>query len=89
MEKLIVDKKYQELYKQIDDYIIMVETDLEGIITYATKPFSKISGYSRKELFGRNINLLKHPDVSQGFFEKLWDYRAGNRGVCRRKCKNE
>ena len=73
MEKLIVDKKYQELYKQIDDYIIMVETDLEGIITYATKPFSKISGYSRKELFGRNINLLKHPDVSQGFFEKLWE----------------
>ena len=73
MEKLIVDKKYQELYKQIDDYIIMVETDLEGIITYATKPFSKISGYSRKELIGRNVNLLKHPDVSPRFFEKLWD----------------
>ena len=47
----------------------MVETDLEGVITYATKPFSKISGYSRKELIGKNINLLKHPDVSQEFFQ--------------------
>ena len=73
VQKLIVDKKYQELYKQIDDYIIMVETDLEGVITYATKPFSKISGYSRKELIGKNINLLKHPDVSQEFFQKLWN----------------
>ena len=73
VQKLIVDKKYQELYKQIDDYIIMVETDLEGVITYATKPFSKISGYSRKELIGKNINLLKHPDVSPEFFQKLWN----------------
>ena len=73
LEKLIVDKKNQELYEQIDDYVIMVETDLEGIITYATRAFCKISGYSKKELIGKNINLLKHPNVSQGFFEKLWE----------------
>jgi PAS domain S-box-containing protein len=73
LQKLIVDKKNQELYEQIDDYVIMVETDLEGIITYATRAFCKISGYSKKELIGKNINLLKHPNVSQGFFEKLWE----------------
>jgi aerotaxis receptor len=68
----IINKKYLELYSYIDDYVIMVETDLNGIITYATKPFCKISGYSRKELLEKNINLLKHPDMSKGFFKKLW-----------------
>ncbi len=72
MKKLSINKKYQELYNQIDDYVIKVETDLNGIITYATKPFCKISGYSHKELIGRNINLLKHPNISSIFFEKLW-----------------
>jgi aerotaxis receptor len=68
----IINKKYLDLYSYIDDYVIMVETDLNGIITYATKPFCKISGYSRKELLEKNINLLKHPDMSKGFFKKLW-----------------
>ena len=59
IQKLVINKKYQELYSQIDDYIIMAETDLQGIITYVTKPFCEISGYSKKELIGKNINLLK------------------------------
>lgn len=72
MQEQIINKKYQELYTQIDDYVIKVETDLDGIITYASKPFCKISGYSHKELLGRNVNLLKHPNISSIFFEKLW-----------------
>lgn len=73
IQTLIINKKYLELFSQMDDYVIMVETDLNGIITYATKPFCKISGYSRKELLEKNINLLKHPDMSKGFFKKLWN----------------
>ncbi len=72
IQKEIADKKYEELYIQIDDHVIKVETDLEGIITYASKPFCKISGYSHNELVGRNVNLLKHPNISSIFFEKLW-----------------
>ena len=72
MQKQIINKKFKELYNQIDDYVIKVETDLNGIITYASKPFCKISGYSHSELVGRNINLLKHPNISSIFFEKLW-----------------
>lgn len=79
IQKLVINKKYQELYSQIDDYIIMAETDLQGIITYVTKPFCEISGYSKKELIGKNINLLKHPDVSSRFFEKLWNELETNK----------
>ena len=78
-QKLIIDKKYQELHSQIDDNVIKVETDLEGIITYASKPFCKISGYSHKELLGRNVNLLKHSNISSVFFEKLWSELQTNK----------
>ena len=78
-QKLIIDKKYQELHSQIDDNVIKVETDLEGIITYASKPFCKISGYSHKELLGRNVNLLKHSNISSVFFEKLWNELQTNK----------
>ena len=78
-QKLIIDKKYQELHNQIDDNVIKVETDLEGIITYASKPFCKISGYSHKELLGRNVNLLKHSNISSVFFEKLWNELQTNK----------
>jgi len=79
MQKEITDKKYQELYSQIDDHVIKVETDLEGIITYASKPFCKISGYSHQELIGGNVNLLKHPNISSIFFEKLWSELKTNK----------
>ena len=72
MQKLSIEKEYQSLHTQIDDNVIKVETDLNGIITYASKPFCKISGYSHKELLGRNVNLLKHSNISSVFFEKLW-----------------
>ena len=72
MQKLSIEKEYQELHTQIDDNVIKVETDLNGIITYASKQFCKISGYSHKELLGRNVNLLKHSNIASAFFEKLW-----------------
>jgi aerotaxis receptor len=72
MQKLSIEKEYQELHTQIDDNVIKVETDLNGIITYASKQFCKISGYSHKELLGRNVNLLKHSNIASAFFQKLW-----------------
>lgn len=79
LQKQIINKKYEELYTQIDDYVIKVETDLDGIITYASKSFCKISGYSHNELVGRNVNLLKHPNISSIFFEKLWNELKTNK----------
>lgn len=71
-KKEILNKKYQELLEQIDNYIIKVDTDLQGNIISATKPFLKLCGYTKEELIGKNINILRHIDVSKTFFEKLW-----------------
>lgn len=79
MQKEFLTKEYEELFEQIDNYILKVETDLEGNITFVTKNFCKISGYTKEELIGKNINILKHPDVSDKFFEKLWsDLQVNN-----------
>lgn len=66
-------KEYNDLLKAIDKYIVMAQTDQSGFITYITQAFCDISGYTKKELIGRNINIIRHPDMSKKFFENLWN----------------
>lgn len=76
-QKNIISNKYDVLFDQIDNYIIKIETDLEGNIISATKPFYKISGYSKEEILGENTNILNHLDVSKTFYDNIWrDLRA-------------
>jgi aerotaxis receptor len=66
-------KEYTDLVKAIDKYVVMTQTDKSGFITYVTQAFCDISGYSKKELIGRNINVIRHPDMSKKFFENMWN----------------
>lgn len=68
----IISEKHDVLFEQIDSYIMKLETDLNGNIIFATKPFYKLSGYSENEILGKNISILRHPDVSETFFENIW-----------------
>ena len=51
---------------------IISQTDLKGIITYANRAFSEVSGYSVEELIGKPHNILRHPDMPKVVFEKMW-----------------
>jgi len=51
---------------------IISQTDLKGIITYANRAFSEVSGYSVEELVGKPHNILRHPDMPKVVFEKMW-----------------
>jgi PAS domain S-box-containing protein len=53
--------------------LIFSETDLHGVITSVSKPFEKISGYSRSELIGSNHNIVRHPSMHSSDFKNLWD----------------
>ncbi len=71
--------------------IILSETDLKGIITYASSDFIRISGYTEEELLGQPHNILRHPDMPPWAFKDLWDtVEAGNpwRGIVKNRCKN-
>ncbi|MCG3718818.1 PAS domain S-box protein, partial [Aliarcobacter butzleri] len=69
----LINKKYENIFNEIDNYIIKVDLDLQGNIVFATKSFYKISGYSQEEIIGKNINILRHPDMSNIFFKNLWE----------------
>jgi len=52
--------------------VILSETDLRGIITYANRRFCQISGYERPELIGKNHNIIRHPDMPRELFRQMW-----------------
>ena len=67
------NKKFQKLFNKFDENVIASTTNLNGIITYSTEAFCKISGYSKKELIGSPQNIVRHPDTCPDTFKELWD----------------
>ena len=53
--------------------VIISQTDLKGIITFANRKFCEVSGYSVDELVGQAHNIIRHPDMPRDAFEKMWD----------------
>lgn len=56
----------------VDEHVITSRTDLLGNITYASKAFCQISGYSKEELLGKNHRILRHPSMSAELYQDLW-----------------
>ena len=68
----LLKNSYDELLSQVDRYVLKLDTDLDGKITFVTKYFCEMSGYSKDEILGKNANILRHPDMSQNFYKNLW-----------------
>jgi len=67
-----IDEEYM-----VDGSVIISQTDLKGVITYANKAFCKVSGYKRDELVGQAHNIVRHPDMPKIEFAQLWETIAG------------
>jgi len=68
MNKVIpIDKEY--IY---EGRVAISQTDLNGTITFVNRKFSEISGYSVDELIQSNHDIIRHPNVSQEIFDKMW-----------------
>ncbi|WP_434782781.1 MAG: EAL domain-containing protein [Ferrovum myxofaciens] len=68
-----------------------IETDLDGIITYVNDTFVKMSGFSRNELIGENLNIVHHPYMPQWAFEDLWKTVKGGhpwQGIIKNRTKS-
>lgn len=62
----------QTLNAAVNASLVKCELDAEGIIMDINDKYSEVSGYSRKELLGRNYRLfLKDTEKEQ--FEKIWN----------------
>ncbi len=71
--------------------ILVSRTNLKGIITYCNEPFIEISGFTEKELIGKNHNIVRHPDMPPAAFADLWrTIKAGKpwNGLVKNRAKN-
>jgi aerotaxis receptor len=53
--------------------VIISQTDLDGVITFANRKFCEVSGYTAKELVGKPHNIIRHPEMPKIIFEKMWN----------------
>jgi len=51
---------------------IIAETDLQGNIIYVNEEFLKVSKYSKDEIIGQNIRILRSGHMPQGVYQNLW-----------------
>jgi len=73
MSKIIpIDEEYF-----FNENVIISQTDLKGVITYANKFFCSVSGYKIEELIGKSHNILRHPDMPHVVFAKIWETIQG------------
>lgn len=74
MQELIHErtKKLNKSLSLFSDNVISSSTDTKGRITYASKAFCDISGYTEEELIGMHHNILRHPDMQSKLYEDLW-----------------
>lgn len=55
----------------LDRYAIVLMTDENGIITYVSEEYEKVSGYSRTEVLGKPLSNFQHPDVPDDFYHEM------------------
>jgi PAS domain S-box-containing protein len=69
----------EKLNKDFDKYVISSRSNLDGLITYASKAFSDISGYTQSELVGQPHSLIRHPDMPKELFIEIWSKLKNNK----------
>lgn len=51
----------------------VVITSIDGNIEYVNPKFTKLTGYSQKEVLGRNPSILKSGSQGVSFYRNLWE----------------
>ena len=73
IEVMCKQKMLDEYKTAVDDSTIVSKTNPKGIITFVNDKFCEISGYSKKELIGRNHNMVRNPDMPSSTFKDMWN----------------
>lgn len=90
-EAIRLNHEFEGVLKGYDSLIIASRTDANGIITYTSQAFEKISGYTKEELIGQNHNIVRDPDMSNEIFFNMWQtIKSGKiwKGKLKNRAKN-
>jgi PAS domain S-box-containing protein len=68
----ITPNAHEKIMHQGD--LIVSKTDVKGRVTYGNRTFHDYSGFTEKELLGKQHNIIRHPDMPRAVFKLLWDH---------------
>ena len=68
-----VDKEVTFQDEGLDAKALITKTDLKGIITYASRAYRAMTGYSKEEMVGQRHSIVRHPDMPAAAFKEMWD----------------
>jgi PAS domain S-box-containing protein len=72
-KKLVHERKILQEYRHaVDKSGPVSRMDLTKTITYVNTYFCDITGYTRDELIGHPLDILRHPDVPPKFYVEMW-----------------
>lgn len=72
-EKLLkAYEKLDEFTSILNKYVITVKTKPDSTIIEVSDAFEKASGYSKDELIGKSISMIKHPEQDRKIIKDLW-----------------
>ena len=81
-ELIKAKQEIDEQQKMVNKYVLILSTDLNGIITDVNEAYCKFTGYSKEELIGQKHNIMRHPDIHDEFFEDMWSTILDNKIWC-------
>ena len=72
-ERKKAEEELFKIYKAVEQSPVMtVITGLDGTIEYVNPAITKITGYSKDELIGRNPKILNSGETSSDVYKSLW-----------------
>ncbi len=91
-EEVMRQKRLLEAEREaLNKSAIVAETDVKGKITYVNDKFVEISGYSRKELLGKDHSIINSGHHPASFFRKMWTTISSGKtwiGMIKNKAKS-
>jgi PAS domain S-box-containing protein len=73
-EQKLAEESIRKLSRAVDQSpTSIIITDKSGIIEYVNPSFTQSTGYTDKEVVGKNPHILKSGETPQEEYEQLWD----------------
>ena len=71
-----------EIEKELGERdLIVSSTNKKGIISYVNSTFTRVSEYTKDELYGKPHNIVRHPDMPKAVFRYVWENLLNKKSV--------
>lgn len=73
MQRRCARERRQSAYaKIIEEHVVLSVTDTQGVVTAVSDAFCALTGYSKEEWIGNTHAIIRHPDIPDTMFIKMW-----------------